>query len=226
MICLRGIPMAEAVRSVRSRISIAVTLAVVVMGAGAALAEAAPEGAALDALEARLVARSGTALDLIEDGASDLPPFVFYAPLAALWFLGTDSLETADIAPVTGSATLLRAAGEDGDLIRLLWPDGGITDLAPPKSPPELAGAGTPHPLALKHDRLLGEALAISVAGLPPGSRFGADGLVRAPGAPERVSLWSSHGDSVVIEHPDGSLVGVALEDLMAALGPQGEGRP
>ena len=182
----------------------------------------------LDAVEARLVAANGRALRLLpvpgrEDafGTEDGQVFVFHSGLSTVWHLDAETAADAGDATVLGTAALLREeTGEDGRLLAL-WRGGVVNAFAWPLPLPEFEVARERHPLSVMHDALLSAPLARPVAGLPAGWRFRSDGLV-LPGDAEAevrtVTLWRSDGQRTVIEHADGSVVRIALDELVAAI--------
>ncbi len=211
--------------------AVALAAAVLVAPPATAVGAAAPSTARewLDAVEARLLEVSGRAALLLpvpghEDtfGTRDGPiAFVFHAPLSTMWVLDAGSIADAEGADVRASAVLLREETADGGRLRALWRDGAVTDFVWPLPVPELDAASVRHPLAVKHDLLLSAPLARPVAGLPAGWRFFADGLV-LPDDPEAevetATLWRSDGDLIVIEHADGRVAKIPLDDLIAAI--------
>lgn len=211
--------------------AVALAAAVLVTPPAAAVGVAAPSTARewLDAVAARLLEVSGRAALLLpvpghEDtfGTEDGPvAFVFHAPLSTMWVLDADSISDAERADVRATAVLLREETADGGRLRALWRGGAATDFVWPLPVPELDAASERHPLAVKHDLLLSAPLARPVAGLPAGWRFFADGLV-LPDDPEAevetATLWRSDGDRIVIEHADGRVTKIPLDELIAAI--------
>lgn len=170
----------------------------------------------------RLEGTNGRAILMDPGSWGRLPVLVYYAPLSAVWALKTGKLEKAAGVMVgqTGTASWhLNRNGRDGH-VRLDWNDGSSDEYAWPQLDLEFSTAGSRHPIAVKHDRLLAEALAHEVAKIPVGSRFDADGTVRLPdGVRGKAPKWKSHGDSIEIIRSGRSGTRVPLDDLVAALG-------
>lgn len=198
------------------------------------VAHAAGEGdpstarAWLDAVETRLVEADGRALRLLpvpgrKDafGTAEGQVFVFHAGLSTFWLLDAETVEDAAEAPVLGTAALLREETEAGGRLLALWLGGAVNEFAWPMPLPEFEVARERHPLAVKHDALLSAPLARRAAGVPAGWRFRPDGLV-LPGDPDAeirtATLWRSDGHRIAIEHADGFVVRIALDDLVRAL--------
>ena len=198
----------------------------------------------LDALETRLVALSGAALEVrrsadpTPDGSAPplVPPlitsapFVFYAPLAALWELdATTDLTRAD---VLASATLRREGAGDAAVVQVLWDDGSETGITRPRAAPDFIVLVPRHLLATAHDRLLARPLVRPLAGLPVGARFDPDGIVRPPETadtsvtPGPVILWRSRGGHVLIHLADGTSVALGLDEIIAAMAPPATEEP
>ena len=182
----------------------------------------------LDAVEARLLELDGRALRLLpvpgrDDafGTEDGQVFVFHAGLATVWHLDAETVEEAAEADVIGTASLLREETPLGGRILALWNGGAANEFVWPLPLPEFEAASEPHPLTVAHDALLSAPLARGIAEIPAGWRFLADGLV-LPEDPEvevrTATLWWSDGHSVVVEHADGFVVRIRLEDLVRAL--------
>lgn len=199
-----------------------------------AVAPAAGEGglstarAWLDAVEARLLEADGKALRLLPVpgrenafGTEDGQVFVFHAGLSTVWHLDSETVADAGEADVIGTAALLREESVEGGRILAHWLGGAVNEFAWPLPVPEFEAATERHPLAIRHDALLSAPLARPVAGLPASWRFRTDGLV-LPGDPDvevlTATFWRSDGDRVVIEHADGAVVRVALDELVAAI--------
>lgn len=206
------------------------------------MAPAAGEGglstarAWLDAVEARLLEADGRALRLLPVpgrenafGTEDGQVFVFHAGLSTVWHLDSETVADAGEADVIGTAALLREESLEGGRILAHWLGGAVNAFAWPLPVPEFEVARERHPLAIRHDALLSAPLARPVAGLPAGWRFRTDGLV-LPGDPDvevlTATFWRSDGDRVVIEHADGAVVRIALDELVAAImnAPAGSG--
>ena len=173
--------------------------------------------------------------------------FVIYEPLWAFWELfETDDLEEAAGARVHDGSQRYVASTADGKnalLCRHGLDACGLTGTGWPALLPEYDVAKERHPLAVKHDRLLSEALVRDFEELPAGTRFDADGTVRFPeggdGAPVgRCGLlgvlpgdlaartWDSRGDSIWITRADGSRIGYWLDPLLEAMGVDGSREP
>jgi len=164
----------------------------------------------LDHLETALLAHEGRLLR-VEIPSQGRLEAVFYGPLSALWFLTQDG-------SVADTARILREDLEAGGGLRLVWPSGDVTEHDWPRPIPAMWSSADRHPLAVLHDRLLSEPLAVPTAGLPLGSRFDPDGLVRGTeGAP--VGFWRSHGDYVEIQAGDGIMRLRDLAELASRLG-------
>ena len=219
--------------SVRRHFSRTVALAAAVLIAPAPTAvglEATSTARAwLDAIEQQLVEINGKAALLLPVpghegtfGTEDGPvAFVFHAPLSTMWVLDADSIADAERADVRATAVLLREVTADGGRLRALWRGGAVTDFVWPLPVPEFEAAVGLHPLGVKHNLLLSATLARPVAGLPAGWRFFADGLVLPDGPETEVdtaTLWRSDGDWIVIEHADGRVTRIPLEELIAAI--------
>ena len=148
---------------------------------------------------------------------------VYYAPLSVTWFLGTRDLAKAHDANVASFARVSWHAGGDGwsAHLRMDFEDGRTDRFACPLPDFDLRFAGDRHPLAVRHDRLLAEALASEVAGLPAGSRFDAGGTVLLPEGAKRgrAPTWRSHGDMIEIVRSGRSGTMVPLDALVTALG-------
>ena len=219
--------------SPRRHISRAVVFAAAVLIApattAAGLAAPATARAWLDAIEQQLVEINGKAALLLPVtgheaafGTEDGPvAFVFHAQLSTMWVLDADSIMDAERAEVRATAVLLREETADGGRLRALWRGGAVTDFVWPLPVPEFEAAVGLHPLGVKHNLLLSAPLARPVDGLPAGWRFFADGLV-LPDDPETevdtATLWRSDGDWIVIEHADGRLTRIPLDELIAAI--------
>ena len=198
----------------------------------------------LDALETRLVGLSGAALEVrrsadpTPDGSAPplVPPlitsarFIFYAPLAALWEL--DATTDPARAGVLASATLRREGAGDAAVVQVLWDDGAVTGITRPRAAPDFIVHVPRHLLATAHDRLLTRPLTRPLAGLPVGTRFDPDGIVRPPETadtsltPGPVILWHSRGDHVLIHLADGTSVALGLDEIIAAMAPPATGKP
>ena len=206
----------------------AVALLSPVMAVAAAAGGPSTAQAWLAAVEARLVEADGRALRLLSgpgradaSGTGGGPVIVFHAPLSTMWVLDAESLAGAGDAKVVATAALLREeTGEDGRLL-VLWRNGALDEAGWPQPLPEFEVARERHPLAVMHDALLSAPLARRAAGIPSGWRFRPDGLV-LPGDPEAevrtATLWRSDGHRIVVEHADGFVVWIALENLLRAL--------
>ncbi|MYE10511.1 MAG: hypothetical protein F4X99_02380 [Gammaproteobacteria bacterium] len=164
--------------------------------------------------------------------------FVFYAPLSAVWELDTPDLAKTADAHVHAAHRVSWIMDADGRGASLHWHIRGGGTMAAfgwPELLPEYDEAKERHPLAVKHDRLLSQALTKEFAELPVGSRFGADGTVRPPdGTHEEAggkcaavglirkefasATWRSEGSTVEIVWSDGSGTRVWLDDLVAAM--------
>ncbi len=165
--------------------------------------------------KARLEGSKGRAIR--DAGANRNPVVVYYAPLSAIWILDARDFASAANAKVRKAGTAIWHVGGWGGHVRLDWNDGESEKRSWPL--PELEFAKSRHPLAVKHDRLLGGALAREVAGLPAGSRFAADGTVRHADGSDRSATWRSHGDRIEIVRSGRSDTMVPLDDVVAALG-------
>ena len=173
--------------------------------------------------------------------------FVIYEPLWAFWEL----FETEDLAEAAGArvrdASQRYVASTASGKGALLCQHGvgacGLTGTGFPALLPKYDVAEERHPLAVKHDRLLSEALVRDFEELPAGTRFDADGTIGVPegadGAPVgRCGLlgvlpgdlaartWHSEGDSIVITRADGSKIGYWLDPLLEAMGGGGSREP
>ncbi|MDE0694951.1 MAG: hypothetical protein OXH76_03850 [Boseongicola sp.] len=148
---------------------------------------------------------------------------VYYAPLSAAWILGTRDLAKTHDAPVASFARVSWQTGGEGwsDHVRMDFEDGRTDRFACPLPDFDLRFANHRHPLAARHDRLLAEALASEVSGLPAGSRFVADGTVLLPEGTRRgkAPKWKSHGDTIEIIGSGRTGTMVPLDALVAALG-------
>ena len=177
----------------------------------------------LQATRARLVVANGRAILMDPASWGRLPAVVYYEPLSAIWALGTRNLAKASDAEVARSGAAAWHVSRDArdGHVRLDWNDGERDVFAWPQPDPVFTTARARHPLAVKHDRLLAEALESEVAELPAGSRFNADGTVLLPegGHRGRAPTWKSHGDVVEIVRSGRSGTKVPLDELVAALG-------
>lgn len=183
----------------------------------------------LDAIEQQLVEVNGKATLLLPVpghegtfGTEDGPvAFVFHAPLSTMWVLDADSIADAERADVRATAVLLREETAGGGRLRALWRGGTVTDFVWPLPVPEFEAAVGLHPLAVKHSMLVSAPLAHPVAGLPAGWQFFADGVV-LPDDPvtevDTATLWRSDGNQIVIEHADGRVTRIPLDELIAAI--------
>ena len=176
----------------------------------------------LQATRSRLKGANGRAILMDPASWGRLPAVVYYEPLSAVWALDTRNLAKASGATVARSGTAswhLDKNGRDGH-VRLAWNDGERDEFAWPQPDPVFKTAGSRHPLAVKHDRLLAEPLGQYVAGLPAGSRFVADGTVQPPEGARRgrAPKWKSHGDAIEIVRSGRSGTMVPLDALVAAL--------
>ncbi len=174
----------------------------------------------LRAIRQRLEGAKGRAFT-IDDGSGRRASTaaVYYAPLSAIWTLRTRDLAKAPTAKFALAGRTTWHPGGDGwgEHVRVDWSDGRTDRFAWPL--PKLELASTRHPLAVKHDRLLAEALAHEVAGLPAGIRFAVDGTVRLPDGRSNAPKWRSHGDTIEIIRSGRSGTRVSLDELVAALG-------
>ena len=171
--------------------------------------------------------------------------FVFYEPLSAVWELDTRDLEKASGAHVRSARKAYWILDRDGRDAWLRWESsGGATLTGPgwPRLSPEYDMASERHPLADMHDRLLAEALAREVAGLPVGSRFEADGTVKFPEATGKGSAgrcgipgmlrepspatWRSLGDTIEIVRFGRAEARVGIDHLVAAMDGDGIQEP
>lgn len=155
--------------------------------------------------------------------------FVFYEPLSAVWELDTGDLDKA-------SGARVRSARDLSGILRIRAVSGW------PRLMPEYDVADERHPLAVKHDRLIGGTLAQEVAGLPVGTRFEASGAVSHPDGADRESAWEcgaagsvpelepatwrSHGEIIEIVRSGRDGTGIWLDDLVAALEDDGLRKP
>ena len=175
----------------------------------------------LRAIRQRLEGAKGRAFT-IDDGSGRRASTaaVYYAPLASIWMLRTRELSKAQGAKVALAGRATWHAGGDGwgEHVRVDWNDGRTDRFAWPLPDMAFDIAGARHPLAVSHDRLLAEALGHEIAGLPAGSRFGADGTVRLPDGRGDGPKWKSHGDSIEIVRSGRSGTTVPLDELVAAL--------
>lgn len=182
----------------------------------------------LDAVEARLVEADGRALRLLSgpgradaSGTGGGPVIVFHAPLSTMWVLDADSVAEAGDAEVVATAALLREDTEEGGRLLVAWRNGAVDEAGWPQPLPEFEVARERHPLAVMHDALLSAPLARHTAGIPAGWRFRPDGLV-LPGDPEAevrtATLWRSVGHWIAVEHADGFVILIALDDLADAI--------
>ena len=151
-------------------------------------------GAWLDSAESALVESGGVPLRL--DGR----PAVFHAPLSAVWVFA----EGGPDAPLLRSGDIHRGGSGAEGFMAIVWDDGGITTYNGSRLPSLVVTEGSPHPLAVFHDRLLSQALARPLAGLPAGSRFLRGGTVSVPGGDETLTVWRSLGDFLKITPPGG----------------------
>lgn len=178
--------------------------------------------ACLRSFRHRVEGAKGRAIS-IDAGTGRRSTAVHYAPLSVAWLLGTRDLASAHDAKVASTAKVSWHAGGDGwsAHLRLDLQDGRTDRYACPLPDFDLRFARNRHPLAVKHDRLLAEALASEVSGLPAGSRFVADGTVLLPEGARRgrAPTWKSHGDAIEIVRSGRSGTMVPLDDLVVALG-------
>ena len=184
----------------------------------------------LDNIEQRLVALSGYPIQVrSESGDESVSELhgtyaVFYAPLSVIWLLDDvqEDQSSADWNIVSGQ--ILREDTPDGGIIRFEWHDGIDFEYRWPEPFPELRAGRERHILAIKHDRLLASELARPVAGLPVGSRFDTDGVVR-PHSDQSdeasVTFWRSEGTAIRLHRSDGTLELVDIDDLLLALEPE-----
>ena len=172
-------------------------------------------GGWLDTIEARLLAASGEVIEvtLSEEDAAPLHG-VYYEPLSAFWQLSAPAPD----ASVLRSGLVLREEEGVSARLRVTWDDGTELAYRWPQPLPRIAGTGERHRLAALYDTVLSEPLATSVAGLPPGSRFGADGVVHVPGAGRRPALWQDGGDTLRIDRTDGIAITVPVDVVVAAI--------
>ncbi|MDE0694949.1 MAG: hypothetical protein OXH76_03840 [Boseongicola sp.] len=200
-----------------------------VMSASAGASGPSTARAWLDAVEASLLEVDGRALQLLpvpgrEEafGTEDGQVFVFHSRLSTVWQLDAETVEEAAEAGVIGTASLLREETPEGGRILALWNGGAVNEFVWPLPLPQFEVASELHPLAVAHDALLSAPLARRVAEIPAGWRFRPDGLV-LPEDPEfevrTATLWRSDGHTVLVEHADGFVVRIRLEDLVRALG-------
>ena len=165
----------------------------------------------LEGAERMLRANTGRLLVLVSDNGATTVYAVIHAPLAAVWIFAAPPPATEVLASgrisgrLVGTGAFITITWDDGSLNTLVWPD-AVPDLA------LVAGSSAGmHPLAAFHDRLLANPLTGAFFGLPAGSRFEAGGLVHLPDAvaagatTERVTLWNSLGDYIVVTHADGT---------------------
>ena len=173
--------------------------------------------------------------------------FVIYEPLWAFWEL----FETDDLAATAGARVrdasqryvASTARGKGALLCRHGVEACGLTGTGWPALLPKYDVAEERHPLAVKHDRLLSEALVRDFEELPAGTRFDADGTVRFPEDADGATVgrcgplgalpgdlaaktWHSQGDSIVITRADGSKIGYWLDPLLEAMGVDGSRKP
>ena len=199
-----------------------------VMAVAAAAGGPSTAQAWLDAVEARLVEAEGRALRLLSgpgradaSGTGGGPVIVFHAPLSTMWVLDAESLAEAGDAEVVATAALLREDTEEGGRLLVAWRNGAVDEAGWPQPLPEFEAARERHPLAVMHDALLSAPLARRAAGIPAGWRFRPDGLV-LPGDPEAevrtATLWRSAGHWIAVEHADGFVILIALDELVAAI--------
>ena len=178
--------------------------------------------ACLQAYRHRLEGAKGRAFSF-DAGTGRRSAAVYYAPLSVTWILGTRDLAKAHDANVASLARVSWHAGGDGwsDHLRMDFPEGRTDRFACPLPDFDLRFARDRHPLAVRHDRLLAEALASEVSGLPAGSRFVADGTVLLPEGARRgrAPTWKSHGDTIEIIRSGRSGTIVPLDALVTALG-------
>lgn len=169
----------------------------------------------------RLESAKGRAFSF-DGGTGRRSTAVYYAPLSVTWILGTRDLAKTHDANVASLARVSWHAGGEGwsAHLRMDFPDGRTDRFACPLPDFDLRFAKDRHPLAARHDRLLAEALASEVSGLPAGSRFVADGTVLLPEGARRGSAptWRSHGDAIEIIRSGRSGTMVPLGALVAAL--------
>ena len=178
--------------------------------------------ACLRSFRHRLEDAKGRAIS-IDAGTGRRSIAVHYAPLSVAWLLGTRDLAKAHDAKVASFARVSWHGGGEGwsDHLRMDFEDGSTDRYACPLPDFDLRFARNRHPLAVKHDRLLAEALASEVSGLPAGSRFVANGTVLLPEGARRgrAPTWKSHGDTIEIVRSGRSGTMVPLDGLVAALG-------
>ena len=172
-------------------------------------------GTWIDTIEARLLATSGEVVKIALSGeAADPLLGVYYAPLATFWQLSDPTPGAA----VLRSGLVLREEEGFGARLRVTWDDGSEVTYRWPQPLPAITGAGEQHRLATFYDVVLSEPLRTPLAGLPPGSRFGADGIVHVPGEDEPPALWQGAGNTLTVTLTDGMVFQLRVEDVVAAI--------
>ncbi len=168
----------------------------------------------LAAGEALLRLHSGREISLTT-GASIVP----YAPLSAIWNVSAERPDQ----PIKLAGSVRAGGAVQKPFMAVTWEDGSVSTLTYPAPLPEIARVGPSHPVAAFHDRLLALPLVRSIAGIPAGTRFQADGTVMPPvgseaedHAPRR---WRSIGDIIEITEPSGERKELHWMTLAEALG-------